>query len=268
MFAGGSAPADANRLGYLAFAPNQVVSRTPWEEHQLIDYGAENYKLNTSIHYRINNNIEAIYQWNYGAGTSIYTGAQRYSLNNFSINQHKLELKSNNWFVRAYGTFENSGDSYITEFLGNQVNESFAANNTWFANYTAEYLRTISRDYTVAELNSLRINSPSEFLTLQETAFNNARMNADRSRYVPGSPEFEEAKAESLASGTVPNGPSFADRTKIYHLEGQYDFSEKIEWASIQVGASYRLYDLQSNGTIFPDTVGNPISIAEYGAYV
>lgn len=265
----GSAPKDnQNFTDYLAFAPNQVVSRTPWEEHQLIDYDARNYKLNTSAHYRITDNIEGIYQWNYGSGTSIYTGAQRYSLSNFSIQQHKLELKSPDWFVRAYGTFENSGDSYITEFLGNQVNEAFSANNTWFATYTANYLKQISRDYTPAELANLQSTDPQSFINLQEQAFNAAREAADRSRYEPGSDAFEEAKERALKAGTIPDGPSFADMTKMYHAEAQYDLSSKIDFASIQIGGSFRLFDLNSNGTIFPDTVGNDISIAEYGAYI
>ncbi|HET8860793.1 MAG TPA: TonB-dependent receptor [Marivirga sp.] len=265
----GSAPKDnQNFTDYLAFAPNQVVSRTPYEEHQLIDYGANNYKLNASAHYRLTDNIEGIYQWNYGSGTSIYTGAQRYSLSNFSIQQHKLELKSTDWFVRAYGTFENSGDSYITEFLGNQVNSSFSPNNTWFATYTANYLKEISRNYTPQELAALRANDPMGFINLQESAFSAARNAADRSRYEPGSEAFNEAKERALSSGTVPDGPSFADMTQMYHAEAQYDLTSKIDFASIQVGGSFRLYNLNSNGTIFPDTVGNPISIAEYGAYV
>jgi len=265
----GTAPKDnQNFTDYLAFAPNQVVSRTPWEEHQLIDYNAKNYKLNASAHYRITDNIEGIYQWNYGSGTSIYTGAQRYSLSNFSIQQHKLELKSTDWFIRGYGTFENSGDSYITEFLGNQVNEAFSSNNTWFATYTANYLKYISRDYTPAELATLQANDPNAYINLQEKAFNAARNAADRSRFEPGSDAFQAAKERSLESGTVPNGPNFADLTKMYHAEAQYDLTNKIDFASIQIGGSFRLFDLNSNGTIFPDTVGNDISIAEFGAYV
>jgi outer membrane receptor protein involved in Fe transport len=265
MFSGSAPKDNQGFLDYLNFAPNQVASRTPWEEHQLINYDARNYKINASVHYRLTDEIEAIYQWNYGSGTSIYTGAQRYSLSNFSIQQHKFELKSSDWFWKTYGTFENSGDSYITEFLGNQVNEAFSTNNTWFGTYTANYLKYISRDYTPEELSAL---DQSSLINLQEEAFQFARDAADKLRYEPGSEQFEEAKERALNSGTVPNGPNFADKTKLYHSEFQYDLSSKIDFASIQVGASYRLYDLQSNGTIFPDTVGNEISIAEYGAYL
>jgi outer membrane receptor protein involved in Fe transport len=35
----------------------------------------------------------------------------------------------------------------------------------------------------------------------------------------------------------------------------------------LQTGASFRMFDLGSNGTIFPDTVGNEITIKEFGMY-
>ena len=41
----------------------------------------------------LTDNIEASYLWNAGYGTSIYTGAQRYSLKNFGIQQHRLQFK-------------------------------------------------------------------------------------------------------------------------------------------------------------------------------
>ncbi len=77
---------------------------------------------------------------------------------------------------------------------------------------------------------------------------------------------FEDIK-DKASVGVVPEGPSFADRSAMYHAEGQYDFKNQIDWMNLQVGASFRLFDLGSDGTIFPDTVGNEITIAEYGIY-
>lgn len=49
--------------------------------------------------------------------------------------------------------------------------------------------------------------------------------------------------------------------------EGQYDFKNEVDFLDLQAGASYRLYDLQSDGTIFADVEGNEITIQEIGAY-
>jgi outer membrane receptor protein involved in Fe transport len=53
----------------------------------------------------------------------------------------------------------------------------------------------------------------------------------------------------------------------MYHYEGQYNFSDKVKFADVLVGANFRRYSLNSNGTIFADTTG-PIGINEYGGYL
>jgi outer membrane receptor protein involved in Fe transport len=258
---------------YLTDIPSQTVSRTPYEEESLIDYGAENIKANVGLFYRLNDQLELSYLFNGGWGTSIYTGAQRYSLSNFGIQQHRLQLRGDNFFVRAYGTFENSGDSYITEFLALQVNESFAPNNTWFANYTANYLSYIGGTdlrggQTGAGLSPGEIASlPFEQrIQVEQAAHMYARSRADLFRFEQGSVDFEQARQNALGRGPIPLGPSFNDNTRMYHVEGQYDFKNEIDFMDLQVGANYRLYDLRSDGTIFPDQDGG-IQISEYGAY-
>ena len=49
--------------------------------------------------------------------------------------------------------------------------------------------------------------------------------------------------------------------------EGQYNFSDKIKFAEIIIGGNYKKYILDSEGTLFIDTL-NPIGIMEFGAYV
>ena len=64
--------------------PNHAVNITPYQEIDLIDYRAKNPKFNTAIHYRLNDKAELSYTFNGGWGTTIYTGAQRYSLRTVS----------------------------------------------------------------------------------------------------------------------------------------------------------------------------------------
>ena len=49
-------------------------------------------------------------------------------------------------------------------------------------------------------------------------------------------------------------------------MESNYNFQDIIDFAEIQVGASYRLYSLNSFGNIFTDADG-PIDYNEYGVY-
>lgn len=289
-FGGGVTAADYAAAGDL---PNHVITPTPYLEKDLIDYNAKNAKVNVGLYYRLNDYLELSYLYNGGFGTSVYTGAQRYSLKNFGIQQHRLQLRGDNFFVRAYTTMENSGDSYITEFLAKRIyDETASAANGLFddiegylATYPAEYLRFLSlQGLNPGDINSL---TDAELITLtgmnqtqlQQAAHQFARNEVDngssnasygtRAGMHPdaASDAFLDAK-NSVMEGTVPDGPKFNDKTNLYHGEFQYDFKKQIdpevlEW---QMGGTYRLYDLNSNGTIFDDKVEN-ITITEFGIY-
>jgi len=250
---------------YVGDLPNDVVSRTPYREKSLVNYGAENLKAGGSLHYRVTDKLEALYALNFGYGTSVYTGAQRYSLSNFAITQHKLELRGDNFFVRAYTTQENSGDSYIADLVGFRVNESWKDNNTWFGTYGVAYLATLRG----AGLQPGDVDNLPEEQRLQilQAAHNNARTAADQGRIQEGSPEFkteaQRFKDLSIASG----GSKFEDKSALYHVQGQYNFKNQIKFMDLLAGASYRIFDLNSRGTIFADVPGNNITIYEYGAY-
>jgi iron complex outermembrane receptor protein len=247
--------------------PGHTVARSAYSEKSLINYNAENFKVNAGLFYRLTDNLELSYLYNAGSGTSIYTGAQRYSLSNFGIQQHRLQLRGSNFFVRSYVTIEDSGDSYITEFLGNLMNEGYSGNSTWFARYTARYLEYLKNEgLNPGEINT--ITDQTLKIQYQEGAHQYARSQADLIRYTEGGSEFESRKEFELEGSTIPNGPYFDDKSKMYHNEAQYDFSSLFNHViDIQGGISYRTFDLRSNGTIFPDQNGG-IQINEYGAYV
>ena len=80
------------------------MSITPYREADLIDYNAKNIKANVGLYYRLNDKVELSLLYNGGFGTSIYTGSQRYSLKNFSINQYRLQRRGDNFYARAYTT--------------------------------------------------------------------------------------------------------------------------------------------------------------------
>lgn len=250
--------------------PNHVVSVTPWEEKYLADYGAENLKFNTGLFYRLNDDLELSYLYNGGFGTSIYTGAQRYSLTNFSIQQHRLQLRADNFFIRSYATIENSGDSYITEFLALKMNDvrSGGGVSTWLANYGVNYLESLNmQGLNPGDFGGLPADQQ---LLVSQMAHNYARQQNDQV-YFPLDPveqaaEFERIKNGEL-DGTVPFGPKFSDNTKMYQTDAQYDFKNQIDFMELQMGGSYRIYDLRSDGTIFPDKDGG-IQITEFGAFL
>ena len=231
--------------------PNAPVTRTGYEEKDLVDYNAKSIKTSSSLHYKITNSIEAIAQANWGTGTTVYTGLDRYSIRNFSIGQYKLELKGDNFFIRGYTTQERSGEAYNATLLGTFINEYSNPSSTWFPEYTAAY-------------SQARLGGAND-----AQAAVAARAYADRNRAQPGSAAFGTWK-EYVTSRTIgpAGGAKFNDKSNLFHYEGMYNFTNALNNAlELQVGSSYRVYNLRSDGTIFDD-LNKKLDIKEYGAFV
>lgn len=239
----------------------QSVSRTGYDEKELVDYNAYNVRLSAGMNYMLTKNIEASFLGYFGTGTSVYTGADRYSLKNLKMGQYKFELKNKNWFLRAYTTQENSGDSYTATTAAIFINRAWKSDATWFQQY--------SGTYAAARLGLIPGQTPGAFLPAfpDALAHSTARSVAETGRYLPGSAQFKQAFQNAINTPIGVGGAKFADRSNLYHYEGQYNLTDYLKFAEVLVGASFRHYSLNSNGTIFVDTTGR-IGINEYGGYV
>ena len=234
------------------------VSRTGYEELHLMDYDVNNLKLNGALHYRLRPNMELSYQYNYGRGKAAYTGSSRFSINNFELQQHRLELSGAQYFLRGYATIEQSNDSYNTRSLGQHINRTWVrdlngnlvspgqADDTWFERYAAAYLGNIG--------------------DVPAASHAQARAFADEGRLLPGSAGFN-AEKERIRQITGLQGAGIYSNSKLYHIEGQYDLSREVEVFDLLVGGNFRMFDMFTNGTLFDDADG-PITITEYGAFV
>ena len=230
--------------------PDYNVSRTGYNEADLTDYKASNTKFDFSLHLRPkgDENLEVIWQSKFGYGNAVYQGANRYYLNNFFMQQHKLEVKGKNFFVRGYTTTEDGGESYDMQFTGWNVNNKWKDNSVWFGEYAGAYV-----------LATLAGQTP-------ENAHIISRGVADAGRYLPGTPEFQKAFNEVIADPNILTGSKLVDNSRIYHSDANYNFKDIIKFGEIQVGGSYRQYELNSNGRIYTDA-NSPIEYNEYGIY-
>jgi outer membrane receptor protein involved in Fe transport len=229
--------------------PNSNVSRTGYNEIDLTDNKASNTKIDFSLHYKpFANDVEVIWQSKFGFGNAVYQGANRYYLNNFFMQQHKLEIKGKHFFVRGYTTTEDGGNSYDMLFTGLNINNVWKNNSTWFGQYAATYAGATLSGAT------------------PENAHIAARNVADTGRLIPGTPEFKAAFDKVTNEASVLTGSRLVDNSRIYHSDVNYNFLDLIEFAEIQVGGSFRQYQLNSGGRIYTDADG-PIFYNEMGAY-
>lgn len=243
----------------IATLPSKMpVSRTGYSEKELIDPNTVNVKLGGSINYKITNNIEAILSGFWGAGNTVYTGSDRYSLLDLKMGQYKFELNSRNWLVRAYTTQENSGQSYNLTATSSLFNEAWKPTQQWLPEYVASYLNSRV---------SLGMNDQQAHIT--------ARAFADQGRPLPGSSTFTSLfdfmKGIPIGkpqSGAPLGGGRFLDKTNLYVAEGQYNLTHLMKgFAEMIVGANYKKYVLNSQGTLFADSTGT-IGINEFGTFV
>ncbi len=262
--------------------PNVNVSRGGYNEVDLANYKAESIKLNAALHYRISEKVEALVQGSFGTGTTVYTGADRYSLTGFYLAQFKAEIRGANFYVRAYTTMENSGDSYAIGTLGVGINEAWKPSSTWFPQYFQTYASSAIGAFGLGLQSQIAQGvNPAQAFANSVAAVNqgsagfhqNARSVADQGRFLEGSAEFNNAAA-GVKSRPIPGnaqgvGAKFTDKTNMYQFEGMYNFSNQIKFAEIIVGANYRIYDLNSEKTLFAlQDDGNEFTIYEYGGYI
>ncbi|MGB3606762.1 MAG: TonB-dependent receptor [Psychroserpens sp.] len=236
---------------------SSVVSRTGYEERDLMNYEAESLKADFALHFKPwANDFEIILNSKFGRGNTIYQGANRYAIQDFFMQQHKLEVRNKNFFARIYTTAEKAGNSYDTRFTGININRAWKGDRQWFTEYAQGFIGNLAGQGIFANPTEAQIDA----------AHLAARAAADTGRLLPGTAAFDQTLERITADGDLTTGSKFTDNSKIYHGDVNYNFGHLVDFADIQVGGSWRQYSLNSGGTIYTDNDG-PIEYNEFGAY-
>ena len=236
---------------YINAMPSSIpVSRTGYEEKDILNPNTVNFKLSGALSYKLSPRTSLNAEGYWGTGNSVYTGIDRYSFLNLKIAQYKIELVNSNWFLRAYTTQENAGNSFDATITTRLFNEAWKSSNDWYPQYAFAYLNA-------------KMAGQSDI-----NAHNTARAVADQGRPVPGTAAFKQIFDKVRSIPISDGGGLFVDKTDLYNVEGQYNLSSVTsKFADIIVGANYKRYELNSEGTLFADSTGK-IPISEYGAYL
>lgn len=236
-----------------SFPASMPVSRTGYLEKNILNPNTVNVKLFGVASYKLTQNTSLNAEGFWGTGSTVYTGADRFSLLDFKVGQYKIELVNKNWFLRAYTTQENAGHTYNATVTTRLVNEAWkpsGGSNGWYAQYAMAFLNAKLAGQT------------------DIAAYNSARTVADEGRPEPGSEEFKKLFDKVRSVPISQGGGLFVDKTDLYNFEGQYDLSEKTSRvADVLIGGNFKKYVLNSEGTLFADSTGK-IPINEFGAYI
>ena len=258
----GSAEWDDFIQGNLSLFPDQIITRTGWKESDFVDYNTHVYRFNAALHYRFSNNYEAILRGGSGNGSTVYTAQNRFAFQNFTMSNLQAEIKNPDFYVRSYYIWENSGDTYNVGGAGAMINEAWKPSEAWYEDYIAAFTQQVLLGASQEEAYRF-----ARQVAENRDQYGNIHNPSENAFPYAGSEEFNEYFEQVIKTPVQDGGARVLDKSKMFHTEGLYNFSRYIPWFELQAGASYRYYDINSEGTVFADTPGNPIRINQFGGF-
>lgn len=233
-------------VNYNGSARTFILRRTGYWEKDLVKPTVDNLKFDAALHYRITENAELSYSYRIGKMDGVFQRGNKIQLDNVVVQNHKLELKGHNYFVRTYVSLENTGDSYNIKPLADNLQLTQASNSVW-----GDKFKTALQ--TALATNDL------------PTAMRIARQAADAGRVEPGTQPFDNLLNTIIGinnwdhvNGGVAGAPAtggawLKQQSRVYHADAQWDLSEKIKFVNLLVGADARIYEVIPDGNNFVD---------------
>jgi len=230
--------------------PNQSyqLRRTGYWEKDVVSPYVDNLKFDAALHYRVGEKAELSYGYRVGKMDGLFQRGNKIQLDNEVVQNHRVELKGSNYFLRSYLSIEDTGDSYNLKPMVDNLEISSGGSNAEWSTKFKTALQT--------ELNN------GTDLT---QAMKAARSVADASRVEPGTPQFDALKNTirginkwdhfKVVGGTAPatGGALLTQRSRVYHTEGQWDFTDQIKFVDLLVGLDARVYEVIPDGNNFVD---------------
>jgi iron complex outermembrane receptor protein len=273
-----------------------IFYRNGYREDQLLEYETDNYKANMSMNVRLKpsegaNSPELIWANNFSQGSTIFQGAARFRLLNVRYLTSRLELRQRDkFFLRAYVTGDDVGQTYNPYATAQKLNEYAKENNIWSSLYTDAWLsnfgaRAVQMGYPLLEIIN---GQPFYDREAREAFFQDPAIQDSLARWhartieivnasteqgtsaflEPGTPEFQEQFDRITTTLTSEGGSKFFTSSEVYHVQGEYKFEPSF-LENFRVGGSFRLFTPDTRGTIFADTSDLfTITNREFGFYM
>lgn len=266
-----------------------------WEK-DIVNYNTYNLKSSFTIAAKPfkNKSMEFIYQTNFGMGTTVYQGDNRYSLNDIKFWQNRFEFKHKNGFVRVYATQEDAGNTYDAVFTALILQQKAKPADLWGGDYQSAwktiYVSKMKKlpGYPVnfpyqnpkgfADSVNMVINNNKDLIQQWQnecrkiankwTNFQNRPHNsATYDKYEVGTYRFDSLKNDITKRKSFGEGGSgFFDKSALYHAQAEHRFNLGKR-NKLVLGMNGRIYRPNTQGTIFSDTNGKIIQNSEAGAY-
>jgi outer membrane receptor protein involved in Fe transport len=265
-----------NGVNYNGGNKTFILRRTGYLEKDLIKPIVDNLKFDLSFYYKLTPNTELSYGYRFGKMDGVFQRGNKVQLDNVIVQNHKLELKGKNFFVRAYVSLENTGDSYNLKPLADNLQLTQSSNSIWGAKFKSVLQSSLNAGQDLA------------------SAMKFARAAADLGRVEPGTPAFDALRDTiikinnwdhlnaGIAGAPSTGGAWLLQKSRMYQTEAQWDLTNTVKFLNLLVGADYRLYEVIPDGNNFVDfsrpvtdrnkpladgSFGNNVLYRKYGAF-
>ena len=257
--------------------------RTGYKEEDLVDYNTENYKMNMALYYKPTEKTDLIYATNYGTGTTVYQGENRFSLKDLEFFQNRIEFRQKDkFFIRLYETHEDAGKTYDAVATARSLQNMHLSDIDWSKEYGTYWREEIYPQILTIpgwiSIDSIDILSPGVYeqwyADMNEILDNNPDLleqyHSQTEEYVnsivgqqgydflhPDSTNFQQVFDDITSQtrydkeGNLIGGTMFYDKSRLYHAHAEYKFD--IGENRFTIGANARMYKPDSDGSIFED---------------
>jgi hypothetical protein len=191
------------------------------------------------------------------------------------VQNHKFEIKGDDFLIRSYLSLENTGDSYNVKPLADNMDLYSGGSGTAWA---AKYKNALSAYATAngGALNSSNLAAANQY----------ARAQADAGRAEPGTARFDsiknvirhinnwDIKSSAIPDAPVTGGAALIQKSRMFHVEGQWNLSRYTKVVDLLVGGDARVYTIIPDGNNFVDFSrsiddrNKPLANGSYGSNV
>ena len=238
-----------------------VVARTGYYEREVTSYALHNLKGDLTLRWRSKKGSVVSYTGRVALMDNVYQRANRFRLQDYLLQQHGLQFISADLRVNLYYNTEQTGDSYNLRSMAENIDRSWKSDDQWFADYANAYRMQGGGTNTLAQRHA------------------NARVEADRGRYLPGTPAFASALERLQQVNNWDMGAALKVRAAFVHLDLKWDATGKMMKAlkdrtgiDMVAGLDFRQHILHPDGNYFinpdPQKTGKDLFYKKAGVYL
>lgn len=250
----------ANRRTLNLGGRNYVVARTGYNERDVVDYGLRNLKGDVQFKWRNQQGGMISYTSRVAGMNNVYQRANRFRLEDYLIMQHALQFAGRGFNGKVYYNAEQTGRSYNLRSMAENLDRFAKTDAVWFADYATAFDQLNDGQKTPAALHA------------------GARAYADRSRLIPGSDAFNQARNRLQGINNWDSGAALNVRAAFLQADIQWNLTDRSlqmlkekAGMDLMIGADFRQYFTKPDGNYFinpmPSKSTEDLLYKKFGAF-